>query len=59
MCSSDLDQTKAGAISQVLKRYKPELTPLQVAIWRAITLLTYGAIVFGDIDFYSVLFLGR
>ena len=39
------DQTKAGAISQVLKRYKPELTPLQMAIWRAITFLTYGAII--------------
>ena len=39
------DDTKAGAISQVLKRYKPELTPLQLAIWRAIYFLTYGAIV--------------
>ena len=39
------DNTKAGAISQVLKRYKPELTPLQLAIWRAIYFLTYGAIV--------------
>ena len=39
------DQTKAGAISQVLKRYKPELTPLQQAIWRAIAFLTYAAII--------------
>lgn len=39
------DDTKAGAISQVLKRYKPELTPLQMAIWRAIYFLTYGAII--------------
>ena len=39
------DDTKAGAISKVLKRYKPELTPLQLAIWRAIYFLTYGAIV--------------
>ena len=39
------DDTKAGAISQVLKRYKPELTPLQLAIWRAIYFLTYGAII--------------
>ena len=45
------DQTKAGAISQVLKRYKPELTPLQVAIWRAITFLTYGAIVLAILIF--------
>ncbi|MDO4773696.1 MAG: HAD-IC family P-type ATPase [Candidatus Saccharibacteria bacterium] len=37
--------TKAGAISAVLKRYKPELTPLQRAIARAITLLTYGAVL--------------
>ena len=39
------DDTKAGAISQALKRYKPELTPLQMAIWRAIYFLTYGAII--------------
>ena len=39
------DDTKAGAISQVLRRYKPELTPLQLAIWRAIYFLTYGAII--------------
>ncbi|TWP19487.1 HAD family hydrolase, partial [TM7 phylum sp. oral taxon 348] len=45
------DQTKAGAISQVLKRYKPELTPLQRAIWRAITFLTYGAIVLAVLIF--------
>lgn len=45
------DQTKAGAISQVLKRYKPELTPLQRAIWRAISLLTYGAIVLAALIF--------
>ena len=45
------DQTKAGTISQVLKRYKPELTPLQVAIWRAITFLTYGAIILAALIF--------
>lgn len=45
------DQTKAGAISQVLKRYKPELTPLQMAIWRAITFLTYGAIILAALIF--------
>lgn len=39
------NDTKAGTISQVLKRYKPELTPLQLAIWRAIYFLTYGAII--------------
>mgnify|MGYP000955992027 FL=1 len=52
------DQTKAGAISQVLKRYKPELTPLQVAIWRAITFLTYGAIVLAALIFVVYYFSG-
>lgn len=52
------DQTKAGAISQVLKRYKPELTPLQMAIWRAITFLTYGAIVLATLIFIVYYFSG-
>lgn len=52
------DQTKAGAISQVLKRYKPELTPLQVAIWRAITFLTYGAIILAALIFIVYYFSG-
>ena len=52
------DQTKAGAISQVLKRYKPELTPLQVAIWRAITFLTYGAIILAMLIFTVYYFSG-
>lgn len=52
------DQTKAGAISQVLKRYKPELTPLQTAIWRAITFLTYGAIVLAALIFTVYYFSG-
>ena len=52
------DQTKAGVISQVLKRYKPELTPLQVAIWRAITFLTYGAIVLATLIFIVYYFSG-
>ena len=52
------DQTKAGAISQVLKRYKPELTPLQMAIWRAITFLTYGAIVLAVLIFTVYYFSG-
>lgn len=45
------DDTKAGAISQVLKRYSPEPTPLQRAITRAISLLTYGAILVAGIIF--------
>ena len=52
------DQTKGGAISQVLKRYKPELTPLQMAIWRAITFLTYGAIVLAALIFIVYYFSG-
>ena len=52
------DQTKAGAISQVLKRYKPELTPLQVAIWRAISFLTYGAIILAALIFVVYYFSG-
>jgi len=52
------DQTKAGAISQVLKRYKPELTPLQRAIWRAISFLTYGAIVLAALIFTVYYFSG-
>ena len=36
--------TKAGKIGSVLKRYKPELTPLQRAIQRIISWLTFGAI---------------
>lgn len=35
--------TKAGAISAVLKRYAPEQTPLQRSIAQAISLLTFGA----------------
>lgn len=43
------NDTKAGAISSILKRYKPELTPLQKAIQHAITSLTYSAIVLAGI----------
>lgn len=39
------NNTKAGAISAILKQYAPTLTPLQRAIQRAITFLTYGAII--------------
>lgn len=51
--------TKAGAISQVLKRYQPELTPLQRAIWHAITLLTYGAISLALLIFVTYLWSAR
>ena len=36
--------TKAGAMTATLKRYTPQLTPLQKAISHAITFLTYGAL---------------
>lgn len=36
--------TKAGAISAVLKRYKPEITPLQRAIRQVIEATTFGAV---------------
>lgn len=37
--------TQAGIMAATLQRYTPQLTPLQKAINRAITLLTYGALV--------------
>ncbi|NCQ54427.1 cation-transporting ATPase [Candidatus Saccharibacteria bacterium CG11_big_fil_rev_8_21_14_0_20_41_19] len=37
-------ETKVGAMSVTLKRYVPQLTPIQHAIARAITWLTYGAL---------------
>ena len=50
--------TRAGAISAVLKRYTPALTPLQRAIQTAITFLTYGAIVLSLLIFVSYYFSG-
>ena len=52
------DDTKAGLISKRLKHYKPELTPLQQAIWHAITYLTYGAIFLSALVFVSYSWLG-
>lgn len=37
-------ESKAGAMTATLKRYKPELTPLQKTISRAIQFLTYSAL---------------
>jgi len=39
------DETRIGKVSSSLKRYTPQLTPLQHAINRAIGTLTYGALV--------------
>lgn len=52
-------ETKAGAISQVLKRYKPELTPLQQAIQRAISFLTFGAMALAALIFVSYYLSGQ
>ncbi len=43
--------TKAGAMTATLKRYTPQLTPLQKAISRAITFLTYGALALAFLIF--------
>ena len=53
------DATKAGAISRVLKRYKPEPTPLQRAIARAITFLTYGAMAAAGLIFLVYMWSAR
>jgi cation-transporting ATPase E len=36
--------TRIGTMTATLKRYKPQLTPIQHDIWRAISYLTYGAL---------------
>lgn len=38
------EQTRAGTMTQSLKRYVPRLTPLQRSIARLITAMTYGAL---------------
>lgn len=38
------EESKAGAMTATLKRYRPELTPLQRTISRAIQFLTYSAL---------------
>lgn len=44
-------QTKVGAMTATLKRYVPQVTPLQRAIGRAITILTYGALALAALIF--------
>lgn len=44
--------SKAGAMTATLKRYTPQLTPLQKAIGRAITILTYGALFLAALIFF-------
>lgn len=48
--------SKVGSMTATLKRYEPQLTPLQRAIGRAITWLTYGALGLAAIIF-SVYYL--
>ena len=43
--------TKVGAMTATLKRYVPQMTPLQMAIGRAITWLTYGALALAALIF--------
>jgi cation-transporting ATPase E len=44
-------ESKAGVMTSSLKRYTPQLTPLQHAISRAITFLTYGALALAALIF--------
>lgn len=37
--------TKVGTMSATLKHYQPQMTPLQIAVAKAITWLTYGALL--------------
>lgn len=50
--------TKVGTMSATLKRYVPRLTPLQKAIWHAITWLTYGALALAALIFSVYYFSG-
>ena len=51
--------TKVGTMSATLKRYMPQLTPLQRAINRAITWLTYGALGLAALIYVVYYFSGE
>lgn len=51
--------TKVGTMTATLKRYTPQLTPLQHAIGRAITWLTYGALGLAALIFVVYYFSGE
>lgn len=51
--------TKMGIITSKLKRYKPRLTPLQRSINKAISFLTYGALVLASLIFVVYYFSGQ
>lgn len=48
--------TKVGHMTATLKRYKPQLTPMQRSIARAITWLTYGALALAGL-IYTIYYL--
>lgn len=51
--------TKVGSMTATLKRYVPQLTPLQQAISHAITWLTYGALFLALLIFVVYYFSGQ
>lgn len=51
--------TKVGSMTATLKRYSPQLTPIQRAIWRAIWWLTYGALVLAALIFIVYYLSGK
>lgn len=53
------NDTKAGSMTSTLKRYTPQQTPLQHAISRAISVLTYGALVLALLIFVVYFLSGQ
>ena len=53
------EETKTGKMSKKLKRYEAEVTPIQKAISRAVTYLTYGALGLAVLIAVSYLLTGR
>ena len=51
--------TKIGMMSTTLKRYTPQLTPIQLAIAKAITWLAYGALLLAALIFIVYYFSGH
>ncbi len=52
-------ETKAGAMGQALKRYEPDMTPLQRSIQRIVSVLTFGAIGLAVVIAVVYLLLGH
>lgn len=53
------NDTKAGQMTSMLKRYVPRLTPLQQAINRTISFLTYGALGLATLIFVAYYLSGE